>query len=112
MKLGHKNLAEGSFFKEAYMTNQPLKINILNNKPSSSSTVENTSTNSVSLPRKSDRLLLSYTFSGKKAVRIACNEEKCKKGWEVELRTISIKELKETVYKAEKVNWICKNSYI
>ena len=81
------------------MSNQPLKINKIHTKPSSSSTVENVSSSPLSLPRKSNRQLLSYTFSGEKAVRAACNE---KKGRDVEVKIMSIEELKETVHKAEK----------
>ena len=56
----------------------------------------------LSLPRKSNRQLLSYTTLGEKAVCIVCNEKKCNKGQEVELKTMSIKELKETVQKVLK----------
>ena len=84
------------------MTNQPLKINEIHNKPSSSSTVENVPTSPLSLPRKSNRQLLSYTSSGEKAVCIVCNERKYNKGQIVEVKTMSIKELKETVHKAVK----------
>ena len=42
----HKS-CKGSFFKETYMTNQPLKINEIRNKPSSSFTDENVSTSSL-----------------------------------------------------------------
>ena len=84
------------------MTNQQLKINERDYKPSLSSTVENVSTSLLSLPRKSNRQLLSYTSSGEKAVCFVSNEKKYNKGREVEVKTMSIKELKETVHKAEK----------
>ena len=103
----HK-FCKGNFFKETYMTNQPLKINKKHNEPSSSYNVENASTSLLPLPRKSSRQLLSYTFSGKNAVCIACNEKKYKKGREVEVKTMSIKKLKVE----KKVNRICSNSYI
>ena len=75
----HKS-GKGSFFKETYMTNQPLKINKIHNKPSWSSTVENVSTSQLLLPRKRNRQFLSYTSSREKAVRILRNEEKYNKG--------------------------------
>ena len=87
----HKS-RKGSFFKETYVTNQPLRINEIHNKPSSSSTVENVSTSPLSLPRKSNRQLLSYIYFisyyliSYKAVCIVCNEKKYNKGREVEVK--------------------------
>ena len=46
----------------------------------------------------------------KKAICIIYNERKYSKGREVEVKTMSIKELKETVHKSEKINSICKTS--
>ena len=93
---------QNKFFKETYTTNQLLKINEIDNKPSLPSTVENVSISPLSLPPKSHRQLLFYTSSGEKAVCIVCNEKKYNKGREVEVKTMSIKELKETVHNDEK----------
>ena len=88
-------------------------MNEIHNKPSSSSTVKSLSTVPLSLPRKSNRQLLPYSSSGEKAVCIVCNEKKYNKGREVEMETMFIKELKETVHKAEtKLIEYAKNSYI
>ena len=53
----------------------------------------------LSLPQKSN--ILSYTSSGEKSVYIFCNEKRYNKGREVEVKTFFIKELKETMHKAE-----------
>ena len=54
-KLGHTNLAKEAFLSKLIMTKQPLKINEMYNKPSSSFTVENLSDSPLSLPRKNHR---------------------------------------------------------
>ena len=96
------------------MSNQPLKINEIFNKPSLSSTVGIVSTSPLSLPRKSNRHLFSYTSPAKKAVLLYIMIKNNNKGRDVEVKTMPIKELKETVHKAKKkkVNKICRNSYI
>ena len=103
----HKS-CKGNFFKETYMTNQPLasnekEIDELSSFSSFSSNVENLQTmNPLLPPRRSNRQSLAYTSSGKEAVCIICNEKKYDKGREVQVKTMYLKEVNETIHKAEK----------